>query len=108
MINLKQYRRLLREHAQRKNMSLSALKAGVDRKTARKYLQAQQPPQQLQKPHTWRTRPDPLDKIWDEVVTMLQDAPELEAKTLFEYFLARPDSGLEEAHLRTFYRRARH
>src|SRR5664279_1956103 len=55
-----------------------------------------------------RTRPDPLDKIWDEVVTMLQDAPELEAKTLFEYFLARPDSGLEEAHLRTFYRRARH
>ena len=38
---------------------------------------------------------------------MLRDAPELEARTLFEYFLARPDSGLEERHLRTFFRRVR-
>jgi hypothetical protein len=39
---------------------------------------------------------------------MLRDAPELEAKTLFEYFLARAGSGLEESHLRTFFRRVRH
>ena len=38
---------------------------------------------------------------------MLRDAPELEAKILFEYLLARPDSGLEEGHLRTFQRRVR-
>jgi hypothetical protein len=38
---------------------------------------------------------------------MLQAVPELEAKTLYEYFLARPESGLEESHLRTFYRRVR-
>jgi hypothetical protein len=38
---------------------------------------------------------------------MLAAAPELEAKTLYEYFLERPDSGLEESHLRTFYRRVR-
>jgi hypothetical protein len=39
---------------------------------------------------------------------MLQAAPELEAKTLFEHFQARPDSGLEPRHLRTFFRRVQH
>jgi len=86
-------------------MSLSALQAGVDRKTARKYLQTQQPPDQLQKPHTWRTRADPLAKIWPKAEQMLSDAPELEGKSLFEFFLGQPDSGLEASHLRTFHRR---
>jgi len=86
-------------------MSLSALQAGVDRKTARKYLQTQQPPDQLQKPHTWRTRADPLAKIWPKAEQMLSDAPELEGKSLFEFFLVQPDSGLEASHLRTFHRR---
>lgn len=39
---------------------------------------------------------------------MLREAPELEAKTLFEHFLARCDSGLKESHQRTFFRRVRH
>ena len=39
---------------------------------------------------------------------MLWEAPGSGAKTLFEYFLARPDSELEESHMRTFYRRVRH
>ena len=108
MITNQQYKRLMSKYKQTGKVMISALKADVDRHTARKYIEAGKSPAELQAPHTWRTRPDPLDKIWDEVVTMLQDAPELEAKTLFEYFLARPDSGLEEAHLRTFYRRARH
>ena len=51
---------------------------------------------------------DPLEKIWPEATAMLRDAPELEAKTLFEHFLARPESGLQESHLRTFFRRVRH
>ena len=36
---------------------------------------------------------------------MLADAPELEAKGLFEFFLAQPDHALRPAHLRTFQRR---
>lgn len=39
---------------------------------------------------------------------MLEAVPELEAKTLFEYFLAIEGNGLEEKHLRTFYRRVSH
>jgi len=107
MITLKQYRRLLQKYAQTQTMSLSALKAGIDPKTARKYVQAQQTPQQLQKPHTWRTRPDPLATVWPKVEQMLWDAPELEARSLFEFFLGQPDSGLQPGHLRTFQRRAR-
>ena len=105
MLNLKQYRRLLMKYAQGKNMSLSALGAGVDRKTARKYIRAQQTPHELQQPHTWRTRLDPLAGVWTKAVQMLADAPELEAKGLFEFFLAQPESALLPDHLRTFQRR---
>jgi len=108
MITNQQYKRLMSEYKETGNISDSALKADIDRHTARKYIQADQSPSQLQAPHTWRTRPDPLEQIWPEVVAMLQDAPELEAKTLFEHFLVRPDSGLQETHLRTFFRRVRH
>jgi hypothetical protein len=108
MITKQQYKRLMSEYKKSDNVSDSAMKADVDRHTARKYIEAGKSPAELQAQHTWRTRPDPLDKIWKEVAAMLQDAPELEAKTLFEYFLDRPGSGLEEGHLRTFQRRVRH
>ena len=108
MITQQQYKRLMSEYRNTDNVTHSAMKADVDRQTARKYIEAGKSPAELQAQHTWRTRPDPLDKIWDEVAAMLRDAPELEAKTLFEHFLERPDSGLEEGQLRTFYRRVRH
>lgn len=108
MITNKQYQRLMSEYKKTGQIEVSAMKADVHRQTAGKYIQAGQGPAQLQAPHTWRTRPDPLEKVWEEAQAMLGDAPELEAKILFEHFLARPDSGLEETHLRTFQRRVRH
>src|SRR5664280_511179 len=108
MITQQQYKRLMSEYEKTGKIIVSAMKAGMDRHTARKYIEAGQCPAELQGKHTWRTRPDPLEKIWLEVAAMLRDAPELEAKTLFEHFLARPDNGLEETHLRTFFRRVRH
>ena len=108
MITNQQYKRLMSEYKKTDNLTDSAMKADVDRHTARKYLEAGKSPAELQAQHTWRTRPDPLDSIWKEAAQMLWDAPELEAKTLFEHFLARPNSGLDESHLRTFYRRVRH
>ena len=107
MITEKQCVRLRREFARTHNMNVSALKAGVDRKTARKYLQSQASPEQLRRPHRWRTRADPLAGVWTQASAMLSDAPELEAKTLFEFLAARPGSGLKPGHLRTFQRRVR-
>ena len=108
MISNKQYKRLMSEYKQSDNIGESAMKADVHRQTASKYIEAGKPPALLQEKHEWRTRPDPLEKIWTGAAAMLRDAPELEAKTLFEHFLAQPDSGLEEKHLRTFQRRVRH
>ena len=108
MITNKQYQRLMSEYKKTGKIVVSAMKADVHPQTACKYIGAGKPPAELQGPHPWRTRPDPLEKIWEEARVMLRDAPELEAKALFEHFLARPDSGLEEGHLRTFQRRVRH
>ena len=107
MITQQQYKRLMSEYEKTGKITVSAMKADVDRQTARKYIEAGQSPAELQSKHTWRTRPDPLAKIWEEATRMLREAPELESKTLFEYFLGRPDSELEPGHLRTFFRRVR-
>lgn len=95
------------EYQKTGKLTVSALKADVDRQTARKYVKAGKSPAELQARRTWRTRTDPLAKIWPEVVRMLSVTPELETKTLFEHFLARPDSGLAPGHQRTFFRRVR-
>ncbi len=105
MINEKQYRRLLREFARTNNMSLSALSAGVDRKTARKYLKEQRSPEEQRCPHTWRTRADPLEAIWPEAERRLRAAPELEAKALFEHLQRFHDESVPDGALRTFQRR---
>jgi len=108
MISKRQYKRLMSEYKQSDNIGESAMKSDVHRQTAKKYIEAGKPPAELQEKHDWRTRADPLGKIWSQAAVMLRDAPELEAKTLFEHFLAQPGSGLEESHLRTFQRRVRH
>jgi hypothetical protein len=95
MITEKQCRVLWKEYARTQNMSVSALKAGVDRKTARKYLNEQRSPLELRQTHDWRTRPDPLPTIWSESEAMLVATPELESKALFEFFLERPEAAAD-------------
>jgi len=87
-------------------LGLAALRAGMDRKTARKYVSEGKLPSELRKPHTWRTRPDPFEEVWPEVEARLELAPELEAKILFEDLTRRHD-GFSEGQLRTFQRRVR-
>jgi len=89
------------------SVSGSAMKAGMSRPTARKYLAAKQPPEELQAKHTWRTRADPLAQMWPEARAMLAEAPELEAKALFEHLRERCPNQVKESHLRTFQRRVK-
>lgn len=86
-------------------MSKSAMRADVDRKTARKYLQAGKTPEELQRKHDWRSRPDPLETIWPEAERQLLLEPSLEAKALFEHLLETQPGQIAERHLRTFQRR---
>jgi transposase len=107
MITNKQYQRLMSEYQQTGKIVVSAMKADVHPETARKYIEAGQPPDQLQAKHTWRTRPDPVSAIWPEAQRMLERAPELEAKELFEYLcgLQGEEVGVDASALRTFQRR---
>ena len=86
---------------------MCAMKAGVSRKTAGKYLRQDNAMEQRRVPHTWRTREDPLEGLWPKALGMLRDAPELEAKALFEHLLAGSPGTVSEKHLRTFQRRVR-
>jgi transposase len=107
MITKQQHRKLMSEYQTTGNLSRSAMKAGMSRQVARKYLNTSKTPEELQAKHTWRTREDPLANIWPQALAMLEEAADLEAKALFEYLLERQPEGLQEKHLRTFQRRVK-
>ena len=107
MINAQQRIRLVTEFQRTGSIGMSALKSGMDRTTARKYLKH---PERLGEPRPardWRTRVDPLAVIWQEAEPRLRVAPELEAKALFEHLLMIRPEQLRETQLRTFQRRVR-
>ena len=83
------------------------MKSGMDRKTARKYLQNPVRWGQPRPARHWRTRADPLAAIWAEAEPRLRAAPELEAKALFEHLLLLRPEQMRETQLRTFQRRVR-
>jgi len=85
----------------------AAMRASMDRKTARKYRDQGKLPSELKLPRTWRTRPDPFAEDWEEVRTMLEDAPEFEAKTLFEYLTREHRGRYQEGQVRSFQRRVK-
>ena len=89
MIPKQQYRRLMSEYQETGDVTVSAMKADMSRPTVRKYLVAGKPPGELQAKHSWRTREDPLEEIWAPAQAMLEEAPDLEAKALFEYLSER-------------------
>ncbi len=108
MIKQTQLNKLVIEHNEGKSISMSAMKSGISRNTARKYLRQKDVMEQEKKPHNWKTREDPLEKIWAQAEEMLEKAGELESKVLFE-FLRQTEAGkeLKEGMLRTFQRRVR-
>ena len=95
------------EYQETGNVTVSAMKADMSCPTARKYLDELQVPNELQAKHTWRTREDCLVAIWPQAVVMLEEAPDLEAKALFEYLWERSPWAVQEKHLRTFQRRVK-
>ena len=80
----------MKSYQQTDNLTESALRAGVERKTARKYAVEGSPgPDEPRPARHWRTRPDGFADIWPEVEAQLGREPQLEAKVLFEEVLER-------------------
>ena len=80
-----QVKELWRQLNQGASLRRAAMRANMDRKSARKYRDLGQLPDEARKPHTWRTRPDPLGEVWSAVAEQLQREPRLQAKTLWEW-----------------------
>ncbi len=88
-------------------LGLAAMRAGLDRKTARKYVSSGKLPSELVKPRDWRTHEDAFLEHWPELEVMLDDAPALEAKTLFELLVEKYPDRYESGQLRTLQRRVK-
>lgn len=103
-----QVRKLMEELKKHGQLGLAAARAGMDRGTAAKYRDAEKLPSEMRAPRDWRTREDPFEEAWPVIASKLADAPELEAKTLFEWLLTTsPTGSYEPGQLRTLQRRVR-
>src|SRR6516165_4015142 len=101
---VKELRKGLRQGA---SLGHAAMKAGMDRKTARKYRDLDQLPSETRIPRTWRTRPDPLADVWPRLEELLQREPTLQAKTLLGWLEQEDPQRDWERTRRTLERRVR-
>lgn len=89
-----------KQHTQK----LSAVKAGISERTARKIDSGHRLPPQANERH-WKTRKDPFEEVWDELASMLYQEPGLQPLTLLEYLQDRYPGQYPDTKLRTLQRR---
>ena len=107
MVTDGQVRRLRKMVQTEKKKVIAASKAGMDVKTARKYLRNGKLPSQVKPEHTWRTREDPYKEVWEEVSGLLKVESGLEAKTIFEWLQERYPGRFADGQMRTLQRKIR-
>ncbi|MCK5616939.1 IS21 family transposase [Candidatus Pacearchaeota archaeon] len=84
--------------------AIAAAKAGMDEKTARKYIRLDKLPSECKEGHAWRTRQDPFEDSWDKITQMLDINPGFEAKTIFEALQREHPGKYADGQLRTLQR----
>ncbi len=106
MVTDRQVRRLRMELGKGEPLATAALRSGMSENTARRYRAGALPSQRRQ-PRRYRTRQDPFAAVWPEIVAMLEQAPGLEAVTIFESLRMRPELSFSDGQLRTLQRKIR-
>lgn len=107
MVTDQQYWRLMKLRRTEKTLAQAAAKAGMDEKTARKYLRLGKPPSQLRKARGYRTRKDNFAGVWRELEELLEREPGLEALTLMEHLCRQYPGQFRMSQLRTLQRRVK-
>jgi transposase InsO family protein len=102
-----QVRKLMTEMTKHGEIGLAAMKAGMDRKTGRKYVDAGKMPSEMVVPREWRTRQDAFAEHWPELEAMLSDTPELDVTSLFDWLQDKYPGRYEEGQLRSLQRKVR-
>ena len=105
MVKDQQVRRLVKLKKNEKTLTMAAARAGLSRKTARKYLKSGKLPSQCQPERYWRTRSDPFESVWPEVEEILKRSPTVEATAVFEYLCRQQEGAFQQGQLRTLQRR---
>ena len=100
-----QVRRLMEEISKDGHLGDAAMKAGMDRKTARRYIKAAKLPSEMKEPRWWRTRCDVFAADWPSIATMLADMPGLEAQSILDMLEVKQPGRYNGSHLRTLQRR---
>lgn len=105
----RQILRFRETYARTGNLRKSAMMAGISDKTGRTYRANDKLPSEIMKSQErhWKTRKDPFEEDWPEIKQMLEDAPELEAKTIFDKFNEDFPDKYQEGQLRTLQRKIR-
>jgi hypothetical protein len=104
MVTDEQVKRMWRALSAGKTLAQSADKGSMDEKTARKYRGLGRLPSEVAAERTWRTRKDPFAEVWPEVYGQLEEAPGLEAKTLFAWLQGKYPAKFDDSQLRSFQR----
>jgi len=95
--------KLLMKKLKKYNQETAAAKAGMDRKTARKYINSQQLPSDMQATYI-RTQPTIFTDHWDDIAKMLKASPGLQAKTIMGYLVRKYPDQYKSSQLRTLQR----
>jgi hypothetical protein len=104
MVTDRQVKRLWWVLSSGRTLAQAADKANMDEKTARKYRDLGRLPSEVAPERSWRTREDPFAEVWPEVHEQLQEAPGLEAKTLFVWLQGKYPTKFDDSQLRSFQR----
>ncbi|MFO0562621.1 MAG: IS21 family transposase [Polyangiales bacterium] len=86
----------------------AAMKAGMDRKTARKYIAAATMPSTMETPRTWRTRRDPFEEHNERIEQLLIEHPDIDATTVFAFLVREFPGRFHDGQLRTLQRKIAH
>lgn len=109
MIKDKQVKELRVMANKENSMRIAAMKTGMCTNSARKYLESEQLPSQMKNPHTWRTRKDPFETVWESTIKpLIEDFPGLQAKTLFEYLQRENPGQFQDGQIRTLQRKIKY
>ncbi len=98
----------MEEYTKHRRVGMASMKAGMDRKTGRKFISSGKLPSDEISERAYRTREDPFAADWPLLKDMLEVAPELEAKALFEWLQEQKPQQYHPGQVRTLQRRIKH
>lgn len=105
MISVHRHSQLMKTFQETQNLSESARQAGIDRKTARDYIETGRPPGKPKAPRNWKTRADPFEEVWPEIQALLLQNPRIQATSLFGDLQTRYPGKFPDGQLRTLQRK---